>query len=90
MRDTIKPIMKVGRTKVQIANQGYTYNEAGFTYNQAGWQYGGLYEHDIVPMITRAKIEKGNIIAARDVGEIMNNRPGMLIGILGLTYTNYS
>lgn len=53
-----RPTLKVGRTNRQFNDQGYTYNEAGFTYNQLGVIYGGLSEHDIYPMISRAKVVK--------------------------------
>jgi hypothetical protein len=87
----IAPTMTVGRTNVQIADQGYTYNQAGFTYNQALWQYGGLFENDIYPMITRARIEKPSVMIGGDFGAIhpvpCTLGQGMLVGMLGMTYS---
>ena len=55
---SIKSIMSVGRTNKLLEDQGYTYNEAGFTYNQTGVTYGGVYLHDISPIISKATIIK--------------------------------
>lgn len=86
----VVPTMKIGRTKIQVEDQGYTYNQAGFIYNQAGWMYGGLFEHDIYPLIARARIEKPSIMIGGDFGAKVYIPPGAntgyLVGILGLTY----
>jgi len=87
--DDIRMNVKAGRTKVQIEDQGYTYNETGFVYNQTGWMYGGLYEHDIIPMITKVRIEKPRIIIGGDFGASIiapSTNSGYLIGMLGMTY----
>lgn len=100
MKDSIKPVLKariktgpsltIGRTNVLVANQGYTYNETGFIYNQA-IQYGGIYGFDIIPMITKAKLEKSSVFAARDFSGTITPTPyggnHTLIGMLGLTYS---
>lgn len=46
-----KITLQIPQTQAQIADQGYTYNQAGITYNQAGVLYGGAYlaNQDISP-----------------------------------------
>ena len=87
-----KPSMKVGNTKQKIYGQGITYNESGKTYNEVGLSYGGLYEHDIVPVVNWIKDYKPTIFMASDFGTVTQHGTvvlgsGMLIGILGNTYS---
>ncbi len=50
--DVIPKILNALSTEAQLANQGYTYNQAGYSYNQLGVQYGGIYNYeDVVPII---------------------------------------
>lgn len=89
---TIKPSATSARSNKQIENQGYTYNEAGFTYNQIGWMYGGVFEHDIYPLINNAKLVKPRILLGMDFGATVipptppGGNAGRLIGMLGMTY----
>lgn len=85
-----KPTLSVGRTNANLYDQGYTYNEAGLTYNQIGVAYGGIYENDIYPILSRALSVYPRIVL---VGDFQGTPAGtaavgggMLIGILGLTY----
>lgn len=50
-------------TQAQLANQGYTYNQAGQTYNQAGVQYGGVYNYnqDVLPLFSIAKADQPSL-----------------------------
>lgn len=89
----LKPSLKVQRTDKEISAQTYTYNEAGFTYNQTGWEYGGLFNHDIYPLISRARTQKPSIVFGRDFGATVipptpppTGNSGYLVGMLGLTY----
>jgi hypothetical protein len=89
----IKPILIGNRTNANIADQGYTYNEAGLTYNQIGVMYGGIYDHDIYPLISMARLQKPmNIIGINFDSTVIPPTPppggnsGYLIGMLGMTY----
>lgn len=44
--------LTIAPTNAQVADQGYTYDQAGFTYDQAGVQYGGVYQvnQDVAPI----------------------------------------
>jgi hypothetical protein len=88
---SVKPNLKVQRTNRDTNTQTYTYNEAGFSYNQSGWEYGGLFNHDIYPLIAQARMQKPSIVFGKDFGSTILPPPptgnsGMLIGMLGMTY----
>ncbi len=83
----IKPKAKAGRTNAQVYDQGYTYNEAGFTYNEAGVAYGGVYDHDIYPLISKSREVRPMIVRASDFRGSANSNSGVPIGLLmALTY----
>ena len=84
----IIPHLKINNTNAQIANQGYTYNESGLTYNNIGVMYGGIYEHDIYPLVSFFRYIRPHINSAYNINETIYIPPtsGMLIGMLGLTY----
>jgi len=89
---SVKPSLKVNKTNKEIENQNYTYNQTGFSYNEVGWEYGGLFNHDIYPLISQAKKEQPHLRLGMDFGATVIPPPppgsnsGMLIGLLGLTY----
>lgn len=102
MRDSIKPVMKITRTNAQVSNPGITYDESGVTYDDTNYTYGGVYEHDIIPLVSQALNNKPifavnprnimpQIIFSGDVsGTAFQPRTlgrGMLIGMLGMTYS---
>lgn len=85
-----KPSMYVGKTQKQILDQGHTYNEAGLTYNQIGVMYGGIYNYDVVPMMSLARSQKPINIIGMDFSSVSTppipTNSGYLIGMLGMTY----
>ena len=86
MRDSIKPVIRIGRTNVTISNQGYTYNESGFTYNQIGWQYGGKFGQDITPIVSLSKSVKPKMQVASIKPSLKVNRTNVVINNQGYTY----
>lgn len=86
----IKPKAKAGRTNAQVYNQGVTYNEVGFTYDQANIAYGGIYDYDVYPMLTRARNVVPRIVAVGDfqgTAVAPSGNSGYLIGMLAMTYS---
>lgn len=90
--NVIRPGLFVSRTNAQMANQGYSYDNAGITYNSS-ILYGGIYEHDIYPLVMSARQEKPTITLGNDFGATVIPTPpvpgdnsGMLIGMLGMLY----
>ena len=88
---SIKPTVQVNKTQKQLEDQGYTYNEAGLTYNQIGVMYGGVYNYDVMPLVSLARSQKPmNIIGMNFASTVIPPTPtgnsGYLIGMLGMTY----
>ena len=84
--------LTIAPTQAQLADQGYTYNQAGMTYNQAGVMYGGVYNtnQDLSPVFANdtATLLTPSISSILDIGARQGQSAvaGQLIGILGLTY----
>jgi hypothetical protein len=59
----------ISGTDAQLANQGYTYNQAGLTYNQLGVMYGGIYntDEDIIPLLLAAKDQVPTMMMFSDI-----------------------
>lgn len=86
MRDSIKPVIRLGRTNVLLENQGITYNETGLTYNEAGIFYGGIYNHDIVPMVNSISVKKTINSANSFKPKMSVGRTERLLADQGFTY----
>ena len=63
MKDPIKPTITTQRTNAAMSTQSYTYNEVGLTYNSF-IEYGGLYKHDVVPIISSITTRKTISVAS--------------------------
>lgn len=66
---SITPTLTGGTTQAQVAEQGYTYDNAGITYDQALVMYGGLYKtnQDVVPLVSLAETIYPTIYGYSDV-----------------------
>ncbi len=90
---TIKPVGFAEKTTAVVHEEDTTYNEAGYTYNQAGVTYGGVYgAQEVRPMVSLSKLVRPTILTAKDVGATQGQQQrtlgrGMLIGMLGMTYS---
>jgi hypothetical protein len=89
---SIYPNLTVGRTEKQINTQQYTYDESGIAFD-ANIEYGGVYGYDFAPMISSAQSIYPSILFGMDFSGTATGhgtiilQQGMLIGILGNTYS---
>ena len=79
MKDTAIPVfsinkenkitIKISLTDAQLADQGYTFNEAGQTFNEAGVEFGGVYyrNQDVVPMVFTSQLQYPKYMRIYDI-----------------------
>lgn len=84
MRDSIKPIMGVGRTSAQISDPLITFEESGVTFDDSRYTFGGVYgfTDSIKPRLVNAYD-----FGTSSSGSSTTSDGGMSMGLLlALTY----